>query len=108
MLTGCTPFLPGSLVELLRQQVDEEPPRPSQYRPGTTTRLDHVIARALGRRPCERFSDVAELRDAFRAATAPYTRVRLRHSVPGRTHEPGAGTGSAASASGMHVAAARS
>jgi serine/threonine protein kinase len=68
-VTGHRPFHAGSLFELLRKHVDEPPPSPRTLRPDLTPMFEHVIQRALAKRPDERWPSTAVLTQALQAAT---------------------------------------
>ena len=67
-LSGRPPFVAGSLLELLEKHVHESAPPLVQWRPDVPTAVDNVLARALAKRPGERFPDVVAFAAAFRAA----------------------------------------
>jgi eukaryotic-like serine/threonine-protein kinase len=75
MLAGAPPFVQGSAVELgLRHVQDEPPPLPA----GVSPSLREIVARALRKRPEQRFADAAEMAGALRAtglAEAPHEEV---------------------------------
>lgn len=63
MLAGAPPFAHGSAVELgLRHVQDEPPPLPARV----PSPLCEIVARALRKRPEQRFADAAEMADALR------------------------------------------
>lgn len=67
MLTGALPFYSSSATELLRQHLEEPPPRPSSRTP-LAPALDAIVLRCLEKHPEHRFSSVTsflrELREA--------------------------------------------
>lgn len=64
MLAGAPPFAHGSAVELgLRHVQDEPPPLPAHV----SSTLREIVARALRKRPEQRFADAAEMASALRA-----------------------------------------
>jgi serine/threonine protein kinase len=70
LLTGTTPFSGGSTTEILGRQLADivVPPSlrcPERELPGA---FDHVVMRALDKRPEVRFADAGELQRALRAA----------------------------------------
>jgi tRNA A-37 threonylcarbamoyl transferase component Bud32/tetratricopeptide (TPR) repeat protein len=75
LLTGVTPFSGGQTLEVLARQMREEPVPPAQKRPGLVLpdAVDAALARALSKRPSQRFGSVAELRAALQAAMRPQT-----------------------------------
>lgn len=81
LLTGTPPFL-GSLTEIIAQQLEAPPPRPSEYRPGPCGALDAIVARALARQPEERYRSAVELRSAI-ALALHVPRTPRRRVPPG-------------------------
>ncbi len=76
LLTAVPPFEARSPIELLRLKVDRAAPLVSSQRRGITRDLDAVVARALARRPEDRYPTAGEL-------------VRgLARALPLRTPEP--------------------
>jgi len=67
-LSGRPPFVAGSLLELLEKHAREPAPPLHARRPDLPAAVDGVLARALAKRPAERFPDVAAFAAAFRAA----------------------------------------
>lgn len=71
MLTGKQPFYTAEgTTELARAHLHQPPPRISEHLPGATRQLDVVIARALAKRPEERFESAREFAAAAAAAGA--------------------------------------
>ncbi|HWO26721.1 MAG TPA: serine/threonine-protein kinase [Kofleriaceae bacterium] len=71
MLTGRVPFRSPDLTTLVRMQVSmPAPPLASSARgrPWCTPALEHLVARALAKRPADRFADAAEMTAALEAA----------------------------------------
>lgn len=64
-LTGTRPFVAGSLFELLRKHVQENPQPPSSRRRDLPAVLDSVILRALEKDPARRFQSAAEFKAAL-------------------------------------------
>jgi YVTN family beta-propeller protein len=86
-LTGEVPFPRESEVATIYAHLEDEPPRPSERRPGVPVALDAVVARALAKDPERRWQSGAELAVAARAAlSAPAAGVgsKARASVPRR------------------------
>jgi YVTN family beta-propeller protein len=88
-LTGEVPFPRDSEVAAIYAQLEDEPPRASERRPGLPQALDDVISRALEKKPGDRWQSGAEFVAAARAAlpgTArpPPARARLPRRVPRR------------------------
>ncbi len=68
MLTGQTPFHDASPISLAAQQVQAEPPAPRALRPELPAAAEQVILRALAKGYTDRYNNVQEMVDAFRAA----------------------------------------
>jgi hypothetical protein len=74
LLTGRRAFDGPSATAVLRQLSETDPPRPSTLRPELPPELDEVVARALRKRPEERYRDARQLAedlDAVREGRAP-------------------------------------
>ncbi len=67
-LTGEVPFPRRSEVAAIYSQLEEQPPRPSERRPGLPRALDAVLWRALDKDPARRWPTAGELAAAARAA----------------------------------------
>jgi YVTN family beta-propeller protein len=67
-LTGEVPFPRRSEVATIYAHLEDDPPRPSERRPGLPAGLDAVVARALGKDPERRWRSGAELAAAAHAA----------------------------------------
>ncbi len=67
LLTGGTPFLGGSTIDILTRQLKAEAPRPSTRKPelGIAQDLDELVARALAKHPQDRFASAATMRTAL-------------------------------------------
>ncbi|MBF6085261.1 protein kinase [Nocardia cyriacigeorgica] len=68
MLTGTAPFSSPHPVAVIQGHLQHPPPALSSVRHGLPVALDAVMARALAKRPGERFGSCAEFADAVRAA----------------------------------------
>ncbi|MFF2088326.1 protein kinase [Nocardia sp. NPDC058176] len=66
LLTGTTPFEAANPVTVIQGHLQQPPPRASAARPGLPAALDAVLARAMAKRPHDRFGSCAE----FAAAAA--------------------------------------
>ncbi len=66
-LTGRPPFARGTLPATMRAHLVEPPPRPSSTA-GVPAAFDGVVARALAKRPDDRYSSAGELVEATLAA----------------------------------------
>jgi YVTN family beta-propeller protein len=67
-LTGSPPFTKDSEVALLYAHLSEPPPPPSQLRSDLPVAIDPVVAKALAKKPEERYRTCGELMSAARAA----------------------------------------
>jgi serine/threonine protein kinase len=65
-LTGRSPYPQRSLTELALAVAMNPPPSPSEH--GAPAQFDFVVAKAMAKRPEERFAGVAEFAEAVRAA----------------------------------------
>ena len=61
LLTGRLPFENGSLVVLCQKILQDDPPKPSSFRPALTPEIDTVIARSLTKSLDNRYASVNEL-----------------------------------------------
>jgi serine/threonine protein kinase len=71
MLTGRTPFRSPDPITLVRMQAQAPAPTLAQGAPGRpwcTPALEHLVARALAKRPEDRFADAAEMAAALELA----------------------------------------
>ncbi|MFF1404019.1 serine/threonine-protein kinase [Streptomyces sp. NPDC058294] len=89
VLTGRPPFQREDDMALLWAHQYDEPPPPSETRPGTVPAVDPVFARALAKSPDARYETcrdfVAALRTAMTAAPAPPGPAPLRSVTPAPT-----------------------
>ena len=69
-LTGSVPFIRGNDLERMWAHVHEPPPAPSSIESRLPPRLDDVLARALAKRPDDRYPSAGELAAAAHAATS--------------------------------------
>jgi tRNA A-37 threonylcarbamoyl transferase component Bud32 len=65
LVAGRPPFVAAEPAELLRAHVSEPPPDLGALAPGTSPRFAAVVARALAKRPADRFASAEEMRDAL-------------------------------------------
>ena len=83
LLTGTTPFAGGTTTEILARQLSDIVVPPSLRCPERelSTAVDHIVMRALDKRPEARFADAGELARALRAAlrVRPTREVRDPH-----------------------------
>jgi eukaryotic-like serine/threonine-protein kinase len=77
LVAGRPPFTGNSAVDVLMQQTDKPPPRPSAFTPGLHAGLERVILRALAKLPENRFQSAAELSEAL-AAILPELATEVR------------------------------
>ncbi|WP_428262251.1 protein kinase domain-containing protein [Haliangium sp.] len=70
MLTGETPFVGGSSIEVLTRHIRQEPTPPRVRRRDLTIdgKLEQVAMRALAKHPVDRFASATDLRVALEAA----------------------------------------
>jgi serine/threonine protein kinase/Tol biopolymer transport system component len=71
LLTGSVPFPGQSLIAAFHGHMSLPPPRPTALVPGLPAELDDVVARAMAKRPDDRFGSGRELAAAAAAAVAP-------------------------------------
>ena len=69
LLTGERPF-EGSMTTIMHKVLNSVPPKPSDLAVTVPPSLDAVVARAMARRPEDRFDSAAAFADALRAAFA--------------------------------------
>jgi serine/threonine-protein kinase len=69
LLTGERPF-EGSMSAIMHKALNTEPPRPSDISVTAPTALDMVVARAMAKRPENRFETAAQFAEAIRTALA--------------------------------------
>jgi serine/threonine-protein kinase len=67
LLTGERPF-EGSITAIMHKALNTTPPAPSALSVTVTPAIDAVVARAMARRPEDRFATAAEFATALRAA----------------------------------------
>lgn len=78
LLAGQTPFVGGGAVDILTRQLKQEPPPLAMAVRNLPRAVEDVVGRALAKRPGDRFSDAAEMRDAVdEVAGAGLTSPRL-------------------------------
>lgn len=68
LLTGRMPFLAENVAELIVVIFTTPPPHAREFRPDVPKALDAALVRAMGKRPEDRYLDLA----AFAAAIAPF------------------------------------
>jgi len=67
MLTGERPF-EGSMTAIMHKALNTTPPRPSELSVTAPAALDEVVAKAMAKRPEQRFASANEFAQALRAA----------------------------------------
>jgi len=82
-LSGAVPFDRDSQVSMMYAHLQDPPPSVSAARSGLPGALDDVIARAMAKRPADRYDTCGELVAAARAA------VELGESPPARARRSG-------------------
>ncbi|MCA9599021.1 MAG: serine/threonine protein kinase [Myxococcales bacterium] len=82
-VTGRRPFQGETLFELLRQQIQESPVRPSELRPDLPPALESVILRCLEKDPARRIQTAGELAAQLRQA-AQFLPAESFHTLTGR------------------------
>jgi len=65
MLTGQPPFRAAASFELMRAQLESEPPHPRLHRRDLDARVAEAVLRALAKRPADRFESTRELQDVL-------------------------------------------
>jgi serine/threonine-protein kinase len=83
MVTGRVAFDSGTLMELIRQHVQDDPPAPRQLRPDLTPPAEAAVLRALAKDPNERYSTGAEFSQAFTDGLHGRWAAGLTAYVPG-------------------------
>jgi serine/threonine-protein kinase len=79
LLTGGAPFQSRTFSDLVRQHLEEPPPRPS-LRAALPPGLDEVVLRCLEKRPELRFSSAKDFHAALRAVVGPEARAAFKSS----------------------------
>jgi serine/threonine-protein kinase len=71
LVTGTLPFIGSHPAEVLLAHMIKVPRMPHEVRPEVPQALSSVLARAMAKRPEDRYTSAAELRQALQAALAP-------------------------------------
>jgi tRNA A-37 threonylcarbamoyl transferase component Bud32 len=99
LLSGTAPFESVHPAAVIQGHLQQQPPPVSLARPGLPAALDAVLARAMAKRPADRFASCAEFADAARqaltgispqrpvAAVRPVTPVQP-YPAPAQHHSP--------------------
>lgn len=66
MLTGQLPYVHARAMDILLKHINDPVPRASQCNPSLPPDLDNIIAKAMAKRPVERYGSTAELLRAYR------------------------------------------
>src|SRR5215469_12101052 len=92
MLTGRVPFSHPSEYELMKRQIEEQPPPPRQFQPGIPAQVEAAVLKALAKRPGDRFQTAEAMRSALlgaaaartgpEAATSPGAATRIMAQTP--------------------------
>ncbi|MDQ3338631.1 MAG: serine/threonine protein kinase [Myxococcota bacterium] len=69
-VTGRPPFGGATIYDIMRAQLEEEPPSPRSFRPDLPLVLERVIMRALAKEPAVRFQSAVEMAAALDDAAA--------------------------------------
>src|SRR4051812_27518510 len=88
-LTGSRPYPRDSQVAIIYAQLREPPPRPCELRPDLPAAIDMVVARAMAKKPADRFPTAGEMvvaaRDALAAPASPTVPVEVAPPPPAPT-----------------------
>jgi serine/threonine protein kinase len=87
-LSGETPFRRPRETEVLHAHIQDPPPKLTASRPELPVAIDEVVAKALAKRPEERYASCGKLMEAARAAIMP---TSPRPISEGGTPSPRAG-----------------
>ncbi|MEC3919419.1 serine/threonine-protein kinase [Nocardia sp. CDC160] len=71
LLTGAKPFPHTNIAAVMQAHLMEPPPRPSAVNPALPAAIDEVIARAMAKRPADRFGSCDDLASAAAHALEP-------------------------------------
>jgi serine/threonine protein kinase len=86
MVTGRTPFVGGTPIQIATQLVQTSPPPPCQFRPDLPAAAEQVILQALAKRSQDRYARCQDFANAFRAALTPVDLVQEQGNAPTNTH----------------------
>jgi streptogramin lyase len=76
-LVGEAPYARDAEVATMYAHLNEPPPKPSEMRPGVPRAMDAVVAKALAKRPQDRYGSAGELAAAARRALGEPIAPRL-------------------------------
>jgi serine/threonine-protein kinase len=82
MLTGEVPFPKKRDVEVIMAHVNAPPPKASDRRKGLPPAIDDVIAKAMAKKPGERYGSATEFHEAAAEALAPVADEHLGAAAP--------------------------
>ena len=92
MLTGKKPLTDDDPLVTVRKQIDQPPPRLADVAPGDYGQLEQIVARALEKKPAERFRSAAAMSEALgavlRGRSAPESTLVLPKAAPRVEPEP--------------------
>ncbi|MFD3702662.1 protein kinase [Nocardia sp. NPDC058658] len=89
LLTGTTPFDATNPVAVIQGHLQQPPPRASTLRSGITPALDAALARAMAKRPEERFASCTEFTSAaLQALSGHAVAQQFPGAAPTRTYPP--------------------
>ncbi|MGW4632790.1 protein kinase domain-containing protein [Nocardia sp. NPDC004415] len=88
LLTGLAPYEADNPVLVIQGHQRSAPPSLRTHRPDLPAALDAVLARALAKRPAERFDSCAEFAAAARRAVRGATDARATVAAPPARHAP--------------------
>lgn len=80
MLTGQPPFTGSNEYDLMKSQVEKEPPSPSSFMPDIPLELEKAIMRALAKMPAMRFQTVREFQNAVLPGAWTVSRHQVSHT----------------------------
>lgn len=66
LVTGRAPFLGGSLAEILRQVIDEDPVPPRKLVPGLSADVDTIVMKAMEKEPAKRYATAGAMAEDLR------------------------------------------
>ena len=102
VLAGKRPF-EGQGGHLLKQILDDPPPAPTGFNPGLPAQIDSILARALAKRPEERYQSAREFLDALHLAL-PRKPEQTAPPAPAPAAAPAAGMAAPGAAAGVKLA----
>ncbi|MFD6396144.1 protein kinase [Nocardia sp. NPDC060249] len=88
LLTGTAPFESVHPAGVIQGHLQQQPPAVSAARPGLPAALDAVLARAMAKRPADRFASCADFADAARQALTGIASRQPPAPIPVRPMTP--------------------